>query len=368
MSSFLNQDEKWMAHALRLAENGRYLVSPNPMVGACLVKNGKLIGQGWHQAYGGPHAEIEVLRRAGRRAKGAVLYVTLEPCSSWGKTPPCTEAILASGVKRVVFADFDPNSRNHGKGASFFRQKGIQVTSGILAESSRKLNEAFYKFAEKRLPFVTLKMAQSLDGKIATSAGESKWISSEPARRFVQRLRAEQDAVLVGQKTLMADNPSLIPRCPLKKKQPEKPWRIVLDSDFNAPVRARIFKGQAITLVAVSEKKLKPISKRKNDRKTVLLSVPEKNGRLDLKALVSKLAVFGVSKLLVEGGGETAWSFLKAGLVDKIVWIIAPSIIGGRSAKSSVEGEGIKRLTQQFRVRDLTVSPLGRDWLFEGRL
>ncbi|HXV28667.1 MAG TPA: bifunctional diaminohydroxyphosphoribosylaminopyrimidine deaminase/5-amino-6-(5-phosphoribosylamino)uracil reductase RibD [bacterium] len=360
--------KKWMKWALQLAEKGRFTVSPNPMVGACVIRHGRLAGQGYHRQYGGDHAEVVALRQAGRKANGATLYVTLEPCSTWGKTPPCVSTVLRAGIRHVVIGSTDPNPIHHKIGIAALKREGVRVTSGVLMQEVKKQNEAFFKYTQKKLPFVTLKMAQSLDGKIATSQGRSRWITSEPARHFVHRLRAGHDAVMVGKNTLLTDDPFLSPRLGLRDMSPEKPWRIVLAPRLEIPKNARIFKGEQLTLVAVSEKKQEALKKQNKLRSVTLLSIGEKEGRLDMRDLLAQLANLGVATLLVEGGGELAWSLIEANLVDRLLWIVAPKIIGGRSAKTSVEGKGINDLSKAYFVRDVNVSRLGEDWLFEGRL
>ncbi len=362
--------EKWMRRALELGEKGRFSTSPNPMVGAVLARAGKQIAEGYHEKYGGPHAETIALKKAGPRARGGSLYVTLEPCATWGKTPPCVAAILESGVREVFIAAVDPNPKNSGKGILALTKAGIKVRKGILSSEVQLQNEAFFKYARTGLPFVTLKMAQSLDGKIAARSGLSRWISSGVSRDFVHRLRAEQDAILVGTQTLLKDDPFLSPRFnPSGLIQKGKPWRIVLDRRLKISPAARVFRGEQITGIAISEKIFKnlPAKTKKFKNSCILLPIPERQGKLDLRSLLKRLGGLGVAKLLVEGGGETAWSFLEAGLVDRFFWIVAPKFLGGSQAKTSVEGRGVARPSQAIRPKRLTCEPLGEDWLFEGR-
>lgn len=356
--------ERWMRLALGLAAQGRFAVSPNPMVGACVVKNDRLISAGFHRKFGGAHAEIEALRAAGQDARGASLYVTLEPCSSWGKTPPCVPAVIESGVKEVLIASLDPNPAHQGEGVKRLKKAGLRVVSGVLAAEAEKQNAAFFKWMKTGLPYVTLKMAQTFDGKIATRAGRSRWITSPAARKFVHELRAGQDAVLVGKNTLLADDPFLNPRMKTPHKDPAKPWRIAIDPLLQTPQNARIFQGDQQTLLAVSEKTLAQAKPGKKSR-LCLIGVPEKNGKLDLKSLLKTLGSLGVSKILAEGGGETAWSLIEQGLVDKAYWIMASKIFGGRNAKTSVEGPGVKKPDQAFGCKVLDAWTLGEDWVFE---
>ncbi len=359
----MNSDEKWMRVALDLAPQGRFETSPNPIVGACVVRGGKLAGKGWHRRFGGPHAEIEALREAGPRARRAALYVTLEPCSSWGKTPPCVDAIIRSGVQEVIFAICDPNPQHAGRATALLQKAGIQVRTGPLAREAEKQNEAFFKWIKTGLPFVTLKMAQTLDGKIATRTRRSRWISSAESRAFVQDLRRSQDAVLVGTNTLLWDNPRLT----VRSLKAEKPWRVVLDPRAEMNARAKIFRGPQTVMLALDEKKLAHAARRPWPKPVTLLPVSSRKGRLDLKRLLQKLGALGAAKLLVEGGGETAWSFLAGGLVDRVIWITAPKFFGGRTAKTSVEGEGVALPSQALQLKSWSVFPCGSDMILEGR-
>ena len=356
-------DKKWMAQALELAEKGRGHTSPNPLVGALVVQNGKWIAQGHHAYFGGPHAEAVALRKAGPRAEGGTLYVTLEPCSAWGKTPPCVDAVIASKVTRVIIGSVDPNPKNHRQGILKLKKAGLKVKVGILAEEIERQNQPFFKTMRTGLPFVTLKMAQSLDGKIATQTGESRWISSMASRRFVHKLRSGADALLVGKNTALLDNPRL-----QGLNGGEKPWRVVLDPDANLLPRARIFQGPQLTLVAVSEKKLNRLSSQPRQKNRIFLPVPERKRRLELRVLLQELASLGVHHLLVEGGGEVAWSLIRDGLVDRLIWIVAPKVIGGRTAKTSVEGEGIDRIEKAFSLKWEKIYRLGSDWVFEATM
>lgn len=356
-------DIRWMQLALSLSEKGRYRTSPNPMVGACLVKGGKLVGQGYHHYFGGPHAEIEAIRNAGTKAKGATLYVTLEPCAHWGKTPPCVAAVLESGIQKVIIGIPDPNPLNSGKAVRLLRQKGIEVKIGILRREIQRLNRSFLKWIQSGLPYVSLKMAQTLDGKIAASSGDSRWISGPLARHFVKKLRAEQDAILVGKKTLQRDNPSLLTSVRKSQRPPGKPWRVVLDPDLKLSSSAKVFKGAQLTFSVIPDSS-KSLSS--NHRRGFFLPVKMESKRVNFKDLFSKLARMGVGKLLVEGGGETAWSLVKAGLVDKFYWIVSPKMMGGRQTVTSLEGKGVRLARQALECKIETVRRLGEDWLFEG--
>ena len=360
--------EIWKKRALVLAEKGRFSVSPNPMVGACVVSKGKLIGSGFHEKFGGPHAEPNVLTKVGKKAQGATLYVTLEPCATWQKTPPCAPLIKEKGIKEVVIGCLDPNPSNHGKGVRFLRAQGIAVTVGVLEEEVRKQNEGFFKYIVEKRPFVTLKMAQTLDGKIATREGLSRWISSPPSREFVHELRASHDAVLVGKNTFYQDNPRITLPEGSRALAAGKPWKIVMISARGWSPKARIFQDDRTTILVCPEKDLKAIVKKTEARKGtwMLLPVKEQRGRIEVRELLKKLASLGITKLLVEGGGELAWSFLEAGCVDRAFWILSPKVFGGRNAKTSVEGLGVRTPDQAFLFKTAKVSCSGDDWIFEG--
>lgn len=357
-----------MTLALALAEKGNYTVSPNPRVGACVVSRGQLVGAGYHEKYGGPHAEPNALAKAGKRARGATLYVTLEPCSTWQKTPPCAPLIKAKGIRSVVIGCLDPNPLNRGKGVRYLRKAGISVKCGIMAAEVRKQNEGFFHYVTFGRPFVTLKMAQTLDGKIATREGLSRWISSPASRNFVHRLREDQDAVLVGKNTFYQDDPRLTLPGNSPALKAGKPWKIVLVSEKGWSPKARIFRDERLTLLVFPESRLKQIIAKTGSCKgsRVLLPVKEEKGRILIPDLLKKLAGLGITKLLVEGGGEMAWSFLEAGCVDRAVWIVAPKIFGGRGAKTSVEGTGVKTPRQAFLFHTEKIEKCGGDWILEG--
>jgi diaminohydroxyphosphoribosylaminopyrimidine deaminase/5-amino-6-(5-phosphoribosylamino)uracil reductase len=270
--------------------------------------------------------------------------------------------VIRSGVSRVVIGSLDPNPQNHRAGIRKLREAGIRVETGLFRKEVAEQNRSFFKKMTTGFPYVVLKMAQSLDGKIAAKTGESRWISSPAARRLVHELRAQADAVLVGKRTASQDNPRL-----RGIGKGERPWRIVLDPEMKVSPNARLFRGKQLTLVAVSEKTLSRISKKALPNHRVLLPVPEIRGRLALKPLLRKLASLGVNQLLVEGGGETAWSFVQEGLVDELIWIVAPKIIGGRETKTSVEGEGVEKLSRAVGLRWESVFRVGPDWVFVAR-
>jgi diaminohydroxyphosphoribosylaminopyrimidine deaminase / 5-amino-6-(5-phosphoribosylamino)uracil reductase len=332
------------------------------------VKNNKIIASAYHARPGGLHAEAIALRKAGQKAKGATLYVTLEPCAHLGRTPPCAKAIIKSGIKQVYCSMIDPNPLNNGKGKKELEKNGIKVSIGLLDKEARELNEVFVKYVTKKMPFVTIKAAESLDGKIATRTMDSKWITSEASRDYGYALRSEMDAVLVGVNTIIRDNPILTSR------RNKSPIKIVLDSYLRVPENANIFsrKSPALNIVAILRKTLKHENAMKKiarlGRKSVLvIACPGKNNRIDLKWLLRELAELEISRLLVEGGGDTISGFIEQGLADRALFFIAPKIIGGRNAVTSVEGKGIDRISNAIELKDVKVEMIGGDILVSGK-
>lgn len=360
--------ERFMKQALKLALKARGQTSPNPLVGAIVVKNGKILGKGYHRKAGLAHAEVMALDRAGRASSGATLYVTLEPCSHFGRTPPCVNKILASGIKEVVFAMYDPNPLNNGKGAQFLRRHRIKVIAGILEKEAREINQVFIKYVTKRLPFVTVKVAQSLDGKIATPSGNSRWITSEASRRFVHRLRSQVDAILVGINTVLRDNPLLSCRYLgyLHKRQPKK---IIVDSRLRLSPALNIFSPHSPAQIIIATTRFAPQKRVLYfSKKAQVIVVKNKEKRVDLRDLMKRLAKQGITHVLIEGGGEIIASALKMGLVDRMIVFISPKIIGGRDAPTAVEGEGIKRLKEAKNLKDIRLKRFGQELIIEGRL
>ncbi|MBI2873416.1 MAG: bifunctional diaminohydroxyphosphoribosylaminopyrimidine deaminase/5-amino-6-(5-phosphoribosylamino)uracil reductase RibD [Chloroflexi bacterium] len=353
-----------MAQALELARQALGQVSPNPAVGAVLVKEDKVVGQGYTQPPGGPHAEIVALQQAGERSRGATLYVTLEPCCHYGRTPPCTDALLAAGVSDVHMSVVDPNPLVAGKGKRQLEDAGLRVNVGDGDEEARRLNEAYFKHIVSGLPFVTAKFATSLDGKIATATGESRWITGEEARRTVHQMRAVSDAVMVGIDTALADDPQLTARegeRPLERQ----PLRVVVDSTGRLPARARLLAGPGRALVATA--RMSPSRRSALERSGAeVVSLPGEDGRVDLPALLRLLGQRGVMSILVEGGGALLGSFFQQRLVDKVVAFIAPIIIGGREAPSPVGGQGFPSLSEALRLHLVTVESVGEDLMLTG--
>jgi diaminohydroxyphosphoribosylaminopyrimidine deaminase/5-amino-6-(5-phosphoribosylamino)uracil reductase len=364
----MRADPQFMTLALRLARRGFGRTSPNPMVGAVLVKHGQIIGQGWHRRAGGPHAEIEALRYAearGHSAKGATLFVTLEPCSTQGRTPPCTQAIIAAGVKHLVVGATDPNPKHAGRAFPILRRAGIPVARGILGPECLQLNEAFNHWIVRGVPFVTVKAAMSLDGKIATVTGESKWITSPPARGQAMKMRAGADAVLVGVNTIIADDPSLTLRAPGFSG---KPWRrLVLDPRARTPLTSRIIcDGSAHSTIVVATKSAPAKRLAALQRRVRVLIAPARAGRIDLRWLLRRLGSENVTSLLVEGGGETNAAWLP--LAQRVAFFYAPVVLGGRGAPTAVAGEGVANPSGKIKLREIRWRRLGPDLLLTARV
>lgn len=382
----LSSDEDWLNVALRLARRGYGTTSPNPMVGAVLAKNGALIGRGWHRCAGQPHAEIEALRDAqarGHDPKGATIYVTLEPCSSYGRTPACTDALLKAGIRRVVVGATDPNPQHRGRAFGILRRAGVTVQRGVLNDACARLNEVFNHWIVHGTPFVTVKAAMTLDGKIATAAGQSKWITGTLARRWGMKLRGGADAILVGINTVLADNPALTFRGPPKRGRAtpgKKLRRIILDARARTPLDARVVSDSdaALTTIVVGPdapaRRVIELSRRVQ----VLTAPVAKAGpatqgtsgelRLDLAWLMRKLGKDEVTSLLVEGGGEVNGSFLLGRLAHRVAFFYAPKILGGRLARRAVAGDGASKLGEVLQLTDLEWRKLGDDWMLQARV
>jgi diaminohydroxyphosphoribosylaminopyrimidine deaminase/5-amino-6-(5-phosphoribosylamino)uracil reductase len=362
--------------AFRLARRGYGATSPNPMVGAVLVKAGKIIGRGWHRRAGLPHAEIEALQDAQKRGhnpRGAALYVTLEPCCTHGRTPPCTDAIIAAGIKRVVAGTTDPNPRHAGKGFEILKRTGIEVVHGILAGECARLNEAFNHWIVHRTPFVTVKAAMTLDGKIATATGESKWITGEKARAQGMKLRQGSDAILVGVNTILADNPSLTARGPKpgtgNRDKNVRLRRIVLDSQARTPLTARVVNDKHAGMTTIVTGKSAPKNRVAALAKKVnVIVTPATRSKLNLRWLLKKLGAENVTSLLVEGGGEVNASFLLGGLAQRVAFFYAPKILGGRDSRKAVAGEGVKKLSEIIRLREVEWKKVGGDLSLTARV
>jgi len=361
-------DEFWMGRALDLAARGRGRTSPNPMVGAVIVKNGQLVGEGFHAYAGSDHAEVVAHREAGSAASGGTLYVSLEPCCHHGRTPPCVDEIVHAGIRRVVAASEDPNPAVSGRGIAALREAGLTVEVGLLGGEAARLNEAFFKYVRTGLPLVTLKVAASLDGKIATRTGESRWITGESARRLVHQLRNEADAVLVGIGTVLRDDPLLTTRLGIADQR--DPIRVIVDNLARLPLRAKVVNraSTAPTILAVSQ--MAPQSKLEAiQREGVQVIIVENSPRrVSLERLMEALGKRGVLSVIIEGGAEINASALREGVVDKVLVFLAPILIGGKSTPTAVGGDGIESLGQALRLHDVRIDRFDGDILVEGYL
>jgi diaminohydroxyphosphoribosylaminopyrimidine deaminase / 5-amino-6-(5-phosphoribosylamino)uracil reductase len=354
-------DDIRMQEATRLARRYVYPPYPNPWVGCVIVNRGRVVGRGAHRSPGSPHAETEALQQAGNKARGATLYVTLEPCCHFGRTPPCTDAIIQAGVARVVYGLRDPNQAVAGRGARILRSHGIDVVGGVRSKECEALNEAYLKFWRTGMPFVSFKVATSLDGKIATRTGDSKWITDSTARRIARSMRAQHQAVLVGIGTVLADNPHLGPRL---ATAPE-PWRIVLDSHLRTPPASQVVRsGRCIIATTRSAGRDRHRALERHGAKVWRFA----GRRVPLPALLRKLASKEIISVLVEGGADVAGSFFDANLVDQVCWFISPMIIGSPKSLSAVEGRGAKRVEDAWPLRRLSLMPAGNSLLLCGSL
>ena len=357
-----------MEMALRLAEKARGRTSPNPLVGAVLVKDDRVVGTGFHQKAGLPHAEVEALREAGEQARGAHLYLNLEPCAHVGRTPPCCDALIRAGIKKVTAGMQDPNPLVSGKGLEKLRSAGIEAETGLLEKECRRLNEIFIKYITTRRPFVILKSAASLDGKIALAGGHSQWITGEESRRRVHEIRDEVDAVLVGVNTVVRDDPRLTAR--IEGRETKNPARVILDSSLRVPENAQALQGadRAKIFVAALKKADKEKVRRLEDRGITVLFPGEKEGEVDLLALMGLLGEREITSVLVEGGSRVNASALRSGIVDKAIFFFAPKIIGGVDSLPMFGREGVKDLDQAVRLKDIEISRTGEDIMVIGYL
>ncbi len=357
-----NQDVVYMQRALDLALRAKGNTSPNPLVGAVVVGGGKVVAEGWHHYCGGDHAEVIALKKAGEKAKGATLYVTLEPCSHFGRTPPCVDKILSCGIREVVIGMTDPNPLNNGKSIKVLRTQGMNVRVGFLVKELKKINEGFIKYITTHTPFVTVKCAQTLDGKIATAAGQSQWITAPKTRDYAHRLRNDFDAVLVGINTALKDDPQL--NAARKNKRLTK---IIVDSHLRLPLDAKLFKGTRPEdiIVATTHRASRGQRDRWARQGVSVLVCPIKDNGVDLKYLFKELGKREIAHLLIEGGGRMIGSALKEGLVDKLLLFLAPKILGDERALDSVVGFQAKHVGEAVRFKDLTIGRIGEDILIE---
>ena len=354
-----DKERYYMNRALELASLGGGFVNPNPQVGAVIVKDGEVVGEGYHEKFGGPHAEVQALNDAGEFSRGAIMYVTLEPCVHYGKTPPCTKKIIENGLSRVKVAIEDPNPRVSGKGIKRLREEGIEVSLGLMEEEARNANEIYLNYVETGRPFVLLKLAMTLDGKIASREGDSRWISSESSREQVHGLRARYSAVGVGVNTVLADDP----RLNVRKADGPDGARFVFDSRGRTPAGSRLLNIRSsaptvlVTGEGLSETKLKKFDKPGVE----VWSVRSDQGKLEIDRMLDLMGKKGYDSLLVEGGGEIAWSFLDRNLVDKVRFFYSPKIVGGREAVSAVGGKGKAKVKESLKVEKLTTERYGGD-------
>ena len=365
--NFSTEDCRFMQRAMELAERGKGFVNPNPLVGAVVVKDGKVIGEGWHEYYGGLHAERNAFKNCAEDPRGATLYVTLEPCCHYGKTPPCTEIVMEKKIGRVVVGLLDPNPLVSGKGIEKLRAAGIEVVTGVKQEFLEEQNRFFLKYIRTKLPWLALKTAMTLDGKIAAASGDSKWITAGAARQRVHQMRAEFMGIMVGAGTVKIDDPLLNCRMEGKCRQPV---RIVIstkaDISFDSQIirTAREYPVLIAHTAAAGEETLEKL--RKAGVKTMLCA--EEKGRVAVKDLLGKLGESGIDSLLLEGGGELNYAFLRENLVDEVFTFIAPKLIGGKEAKTAVEGEGFKRMADAVILQDVKTEQIGTDFLIRGKI
>jgi len=360
---FTEFDLECMRRALTLAERARGHTSPNPIVGAVIARRGRIVGEGYHKRAGTPHAEPLAIKDAGKRARGGTLYVTMEPCCTYGRTPPCTDAILRTGLKRVVIATEDPSPKHRKRGVAILRRAGLKVQVGLFKDEATRMNPAYNKWITTGLPLVTLKAAMSLDGKIATRDGESKWITGPEARAFAHKLRAQHDAILVGINTVLRDDPALTVRtAPPPRRQP---LRVVLDSSGRISLRSQLLSDRYRQNTLVITTPRCGVSKREEiqSRGANVLVAPLRGGAVDVRWALRQLGKQEITSILVEGGGEAIASFLEQGLADRIAFFYAPLIIGGNGAASAVAGRGVARLAEALRLKNLSYERIGNDLL-----
>jgi diaminohydroxyphosphoribosylaminopyrimidine deaminase/5-amino-6-(5-phosphoribosylamino)uracil reductase len=365
-------DRYFMTAALNIAEKGRGFTSPNPMVGALLVKDYRIIGKGFHEAAGKPHAEVNAIDDAKESPKNSVLYVTLEPCNHTGLTPPCTQKILSAGIKRVVVAMEDPNPNVCGGGNRYLMQKGVDVIVGVCEQEAKKQNEAFIKYVKTKRPFVILKWASTLDGRIASKTGDAKWISNKLSRARVHEIRHGVDAIMVGIGTVSADNPKLTARLPglINEGKRHSPIRIILDTALSIPENAEVLGPDAKTIIVSGDLKAHPGAlpkkKRLTERGVLILEMPVYENRIDLNSLMDRLGDMGITSLLIEGGSRVIASALSQKIADQVIIFYAPKILGGNDATPAVNGTGPEKLTGAVQLKDISIKCFGDDVMIKG--
>lgn len=353
------ENHQYMSLALELAGGMKGQTSPNPMVGCVIVKDGRVVGLGSHLQAGGPHAEIHALTMAGDEAKGATAYVTLEPCSHYGKTPPCSDALIRSEVKKVVVATLDPNPLVAGNGIAKLKEAGIEVVTGVLEEQSTRLNEVFNTFIKEQRPFVTVKTASTLDGKVATETGSSRWVTGEQARLDVHRMRHQHDAILVGVNTVITDDPQLTTRLP--EGGGKNPIRIIMDTTLRIPLHSRvIMDGEAPTWIITTDR-ADPLKKRQVEEKGIRVFSTGAEPKVHIPTMLELLGKEMVSSLLVEGGSQINSAFLHGRAIDKVISYFAPKLVAGQGAPTPFGGTGIEEMGNAVAVKDIQVEMLGQD-------
>ncbi|MBU3171509.1 bifunctional diaminohydroxyphosphoribosylaminopyrimidine deaminase/5-amino-6-(5-phosphoribosylamino)uracil reductase RibD [Clostridium estertheticum] len=358
-------DNYYMKKALELSKKAVGFVNPNPLVGAVIVKDNKIIGEGYHEHFGGPHAEVNAFKNATEDVEGATMYVTLEPCAHYGKTPPCAEAIVKNKIAKVIVGIIDPNPLVAGKGVEILRKAGIEVTTGIIENEIRKTNEIFIKYITTKKPFCIMKTAMTLDGKIATTTGDSKWISNEKSRAYVHQLRNRVAGIMVGIGTVLSDNPELTTR--REGKISTNPIRIIIDSTAKIPLDSKVLKCDEktktiiVTTKFASDTKICAIKQKGAE----VIVTPSKNNKVDLSYLMEALGDKGMDSILLEGGSTLNYSALDEGIVDKVITFISPKIFGGTSGKTTVGGKGINLVKDSIMLQDTQVSRFDEDIMIE---
>ncbi|WGX74985.1 bifunctional diaminohydroxyphosphoribosylaminopyrimidine deaminase/5-amino-6-(5-phosphoribosylamino)uracil reductase RibD [Paraclostridium bifermentans] len=359
-------DKYYMSLAINLARKGIGKVNPNPMVGAVIVKDNKIVGTGYHEKYGGKHAEINAIENSRESLNESTMYVNLEPCSHFGKMPPCVDKIIESKINKVVIASVDPNPLVQGKGIKKLRDAGIEVKVGVLDEENKKLNEVFLKYIKNKKPFVVMKVAMSLDGKIATTTGQSKWISCDESRRHVHKLRSQVMSILVGINTVIKDNPML--DCRLENGK--NPIRIIVDTTLKIHIDSKIVSSSKSirTIVVTTKNANRNVMKLLEDKGVEILTVNLKNNLVDLKEMINKLGELNIDSILIEGGSSLNFSAINENIVDKIQVYVAPIILGGESSKTPIGGQGVDDIKEAFKLHRLEYKQVGSDILIEGYL
>lgn len=366
--SFTKEDEEYMKRAIELAKKGTGFVNPNPLVGAVIVKDDRIIGEGYHHKYGEAHAERDALANCHESPKGATIYVTLEPCCHHGKQPPCTEAILEAGISRVVVGSMDPNPLVSGKGVSYLEQHGIRVDGLLLNQECLNINKVFFHYIKDKKPYVIMKYAQTLDGKIATESGLSKWITGEKARERVHQDRHRYSAIMVGVGTVLLDDPML--NCRLSEIEPSHPTRIICDSHLRTPLDSKIVQTADTirTIIATTSDDEARKEEYLKCGVEIITTECDENKCVDLNELMQCLGQLGIDSVILEGGGTLNWSAMSSGIVDEVQAYIAPKIFGGDKAKTPVGGKGVKAPDDAFKLKNTRITQLGEDILVEGEL